>query len=198
MDAKEILKKIKAVFDGTQVLPPVAPIVPAPQPVKLATNYPVDGGQPVYVDSTIDVGVPAFSDEALTTPYPDGTFTVTGTQFSFTVAAGAVTAVNGTLDAAAPVAPAPVVPAGPTIPQFEAMEKEVNELKEALKKANLLAEKHEKILPDLFELTEKLIGEPVSDPATLTGAQKDKFDYAKQKEDRIAEYAKTLKKIKTK
>jgi hypothetical protein len=118
MDAKEILKKIKAVFHETQVLAP-APVVPAPQPVKLATNYPVDGGQPVYVDTSddglndIDTGDAVYSDEAMTQPYADGTFTVTGTSFSFTVAGGIVTATTGTLDTTAAPAAAPAAAAAP-------------------------------------------------------------------------------------
>jgi hypothetical protein len=69
------------------------------------------------------------------------------------------------------------------------MEAEVKELKEALKKANLLAEKHEKILPDLFELIEKLVADPSDNPKTLNDSQKEKFSYAKQKEERMAAFA---------
>jgi len=199
MDAKDILKKIKAVFDGTVIVPSApAPIPqPAPAPQKLAANYPVDGGQPVYVDSTIEVGSPVFSDDAMTLPYPDGTYTVTGTDFSFTVAAGVVTVVSGTLVAGAPApAPAPL-PAGPTIPKFEAMQREVNDLKAALIKANLLAEKHEKILPDLFDLAEKLTEIPVTTPKALNEKQKEKFDYAAKRDERIEQLAEARKKIKT-
>ncbi len=206
MDAKEILKKIKAVFDG-------APLPPAPAPIAQAAtsaNFPVDGGDPVYVDisddglSDIDTGDLVYADDALTMPYPDGTYTVTGTTFSFTVAAGLVTTVSGELIPAAPAAAAmpapapPVLPMGPTLPQFEAMQTEVTALKAALLKANLLAEKHEKILPDLFELTEKLIELPISAPKALNGAQKDKFDYAAERDQRIELVAQKLKTLKSK
>ncbi len=202
MDAKDILKKIKAVFNETQVIPPV---IPAPvAPAKLATNFPVDGGAAVYVDSdTIATGASVWADEAMTMPYPDGSYTVTGTTFTFTVAAGVVTAADGSLtDTAAavvpPAAPAPVLPMAPTIPQFEAMQKEVNDLKAALSKANLLAEKHEKILPDLFELAEKLTEIPVGDPKALNDRQKEKFDYAKKRDERIDTIAQSLKTLKSK
>jgi hypothetical protein len=200
MDAKEILKKIKAVFDGTTVVPPVAPPAAAPAvPARLATNFPVDGGGAVYIDgSTIDVGTAVWTDEALTMPYPDGSYMVTGTDFTFTVTGGTVSVVAGTLNAAAPlpVLPPPPAPMFPTIPQFEAMEKDIAELKALLIKSNLLAEKHEKILPDLFELTEKLTEIPASDPKTLNGKQQEKFDYAASRDERINAIAKTLKKIK--
>jgi len=198
MDAKDILKKIKAVFDGTQVIPPV---IPAPvAPAKLATNFPVDGGAAVYVDSdTIATGASVWADEAMTMPYPDGSYTVTGTTFTFTVAGGIVTAADGSLtDTAAaqvpPAAPAPVL--GPTLPQFEAMEKEVNDLKAALVKANLLAEKHEKILPDLFELAASLIKEPNGEPKTLPENQKGKFE--QERAARIDAFSKSLKTLKSK
>lgn len=203
MNAKEILAKVKAVFDGTTVIPAPAP-VPEPQPAKLATNFPVDGSSPVYVDgTTIEAGTAVWSDEGMTMPYPDGTFKITGKEFAFTVGGGVVTAVEGTLDAAAPAPP--VAPMLPTLPQFEAMEKEVAELKkqnaqlqELLNKVNLLAEKHEKTIPGLFELADKLVELPVSNPKTLNEKQQQKFDYAAERDDRINQIAKTLKTIKTK
>jgi hypothetical protein len=197
MDAKEILKKIKAVFDGT---------VPAPAPVvtKLTTNFPVDNGDPVYVDTSddgindIDAGDPVYSDDAMTTPYPDGTYKVTGTDVSFTVAGGIVTTISGSL--ITPIG-ASAPPTLPLTPQFDSavqsLQNEINELKEQLRRSKLLLEKHEKILPGLFELAEKLIELPVSEPKTLNGLQKEKFEKAKQRDDRITEMAENLKKIKT-
>jgi len=77
------------------------------------------------------------------------------------------------------------------------MQKDINELKTALHKANLLAEKHEKILPDIFSLAEKLIELPVSEPKALGERQKEKFDKAKQRDERISEMAANLKKLQT-
>lgn len=203
MDAKEILKKIKAAFDGTTVVPapPPAPVVPAQ-----LTEYPVDGSGIVYTSSsTIEVGTPVFSDAAMTMPYPEGSYTVTNTDFTFTVDSGVVTAVAGTLSvaASAPAAPPAVLPMGPTLPQFEAMQKEVSELKaqnikliELLNKVNLLAEKHEKTIPGLFELAEALTKEPVSKPMTLTPRAKEKFDRVQKKEERLAAFAANIQKLK--
>lgn len=196
MNAKEILEKIKAVFNGTEIVPPV---IPAPVPVVPAKlgSYPVDGGGAVYcAGDSIDIATAVYSDAAMTTPYPDGSYTVTGTDFTFTVAGGVVTVVAGTLMTATP-AVLPVVPAGPTIPQFEAMEAKITALEAALAQANILAAKHEKILPDIFELAEKLIELPVADPRTLNEKQKEKFDKIKQRNEKVEQIAANLKKIKT-
>jgi hypothetical protein len=104
MTAKEkvqsILAAVKAAFDA----PPAPPAAPAPAaPVDTSTavvfSYPVDGGSTVYVDCSddgvadIDANDKVYTDPALTQPYPDGTYKVTGTDFGFTVASGLVTVV---------------------------------------------------------------------------------------------------------
>lgn len=96
----EYLKLKKAFQDAPPTGAPVTPPVVTPPAAPQAVCYPVDGGQPVYVDISddgipdIDVNDKVFSDQALTTPYPDGTYKVTGTDFGFTVAAGVVSAVT--------------------------------------------------------------------------------------------------------
>lgn len=136
---KLALAAVKAVFDGP---PAPAPAAPASTSTAVVFSWPVDGGSTVYVDCTSD-GIPGidqsdmvYTDPALTQPYPDGTYTVTGTQFGFTVASGAVTTVTdaaGTgpgvpleqsgqaapTDLAKPPVPPvakPVVPAAPPAP----------------------------------------------------------------------------------
>lgn len=103
MTLKERFLKIKAAFDGTPPAAPVqpAPASPAPAPSGMTScSYNVDGGSPVYVNIAddgipdIDQGDAVFSDAAMTMPYPDGTYKVTGTDFSFTVAGGLVTVVT--------------------------------------------------------------------------------------------------------
>lgn len=137
MTLKERFLKIKAAFDGTPPAapapPPAAP--PAPPAMKMC-SYNVDGGMPVFVDITddgipdIDVNDKVYADQAMTTPYPDGTYNVTGTTFGFTVAGGIVTAVNDAAGTgpgapiegalakppAAPPAPAPAPAAAPPQP----------------------------------------------------------------------------------
>lgn len=132
MAAKDILLKIKALFDGPAGIQP--PVNPAPTTGATSCSYNVDGGGAVFVDISDD-GIPdidqndkVFSDPALTVPYPDGTYNVTGTQFGFTVAGGivsAVTDVAGTgpgapaSDPNAMTAPAPITATVPTPPTME-------------------------------------------------------------------------------
>lgn len=92
MTVKEIFAKVKALFDDT-VTPDTSTAV--------AFSYPVDGTTgTVYVDCSddgiagIDQGDKVYTDPALTIPYPDGTYNVTGTQYGFTVSAGSVSAVT--------------------------------------------------------------------------------------------------------
>jgi hypothetical protein len=134
MTLKERFLKIKAAFDGTPPPPPA----PAPAPAATTScGYAVNNGSPVYVDISddgmpdIDVNDKVYTDSAMTTPYPDGTYTVTGSDFVFTVTGGVVASVNdpdgkgpGTpIDdgmakppAAPPAAPTPPAPAA-TPPQ---------------------------------------------------------------------------------
>lgn len=102
MTLKERWLKVKAAFDGT---PPPAPAPnPAPAPAApsgmTSCSYNIDGGVPVYVNIAddgipdIDMGDAVYSDTAMTVPYPDGIYKVTGTDFSFTVAGGLVTVVT--------------------------------------------------------------------------------------------------------
>jgi hypothetical protein len=123
MDVKEIFKRIKAAFD-MPIPPAPAPAAPAAPTGMTSCSYLIDGGGPIYVDISDD-GIPdidandkVYSDSAMTTPYPDGTYNVTGTTFGFTVAGGVVTIVNDAAGTgpgapvdnttmAAPPAPAP-------------------------------------------------------------------------------------------
>jgi hypothetical protein len=150
---EEALKKVKEIF--TQLAAPVQtpPVVPPAQaagaPAGNASNtaqYNVDGGAPVFVNISddgiagIDAGDPVFTDAAMTIPYPDGTYKVTGTDFSFTVAAGSVSAVTdpdqkgaGTpvqAAAAPPVQQQPpiVPPAAKPVPNFSTQENIKKEL----------------------------------------------------------------------
>lgn len=195
MTAKEILQKVKAVFEGTTVVAKFA-------------SFPIDNGQPIYVDTSddglndIDTGDSVYSDDAMTLPYPDGTYTVTGTSFSFTVAGGTVTAIDGSLTASAEPAADPLAV---DATKYDAMQKEIDALKaqhqritETLNKMNILLEKHEKTIPGFFELVEKLIEGPQADPVTLNERQKEKFNHREAKEKRIASFATALNDLRKK
>lgn len=148
----DILKRVKELFDSS--MPPAAqpadPAGGAPPAAPDAGNgsavaqYNVDGGQPVFVNisddgiADIDQADAVFTDAACTAPYPDGTYKVTGTDFSFTVAGGIVTAVTdpdgkgaGTPVQAPAAAPAPApAPAAPDFSNPAAMKKEFEAFKQ--------------------------------------------------------------------
>lgn len=101
MTAKEILLGMKKLAGFDAPAPPAQPPVnPAPTTGTTISSYNVDGGGAIFVDNSddgvadIDSGDKVYSDPAATVPYPDGTYTVTGTQFGFTVAGGSVSVVN--------------------------------------------------------------------------------------------------------
>lgn len=221
---KDLLAKIKSMFLG-EVPPVAAPIVaPVVAAVPTPCAYPVDGGVNVVVDISddglpgIDQGDPVFSDTAMTVPYPDGTYNITGTQFGFTVAGGVVSAINdpSAMGPGAPVAPAvaPVTAAVPVAPTFEerlaALESKVNvvpagmateiQLQEATEKFSAQEEKitkNEVVIAGLFDLIEQLLKEPTAEPKTLTDAEKAKFKKIEDKDSRFARYADHMKKNKT-
>jgi hypothetical protein len=135
MTAKEkiqtILAAVKLAFDVTPAPPAIAdPAAPAATTTAVVFSYGIDGGSTVYVDCTddgiadIDANDKVYTDPALTQPYPDGTYKVTGTDFGFTVAGGIVTGVtdaDGTgpgvpLEQAAAMATPPPPPAAPPAP----------------------------------------------------------------------------------
>lgn len=137
MTLRERFLKIRAAFDGTPPAapapPPAAPPAPPAAPSGMTScSYNIDGGTPVYVNIAddgipdIDMNDKVYTDQAMTTPYPDGTYKVTGTDFGFTVAGGIVTTVTdvdgkgpglpiGSAPPAPPPPPAPT-PAAPAAP----------------------------------------------------------------------------------
>lgn len=187
MTAKEVLQKVKAIFTAAE---PVA---------NAFTSLNIVDGQPVYFDGeTIVANIPVYLDEAMTMPYPDGTYSADGADVTFTVTAGIVTAVGAPVAAAEP-APAPVVQ---PVPQLTQMETEIATLKEQnaalqnkIASITAMLEKHEKTIPGLFELAEKLVEQPAADPQTLNPAQKQKFDRANDKNMKLENLAENLKKL---
>jgi hypothetical protein len=228
--AKDILAKIKAVFDGAPAPAPQtpAPTTTAPAPVSapspMIVSYPVDGGQPVYVDCSddgiadIDVNDPVYVDALLSSPYPDGTYNVTGTDFGFTVSAGLVSAVTDA-DGTGPGAPiemaatpAPVTPAyttpptpspAPVVPVTQSqmeeatgkLQVELDAVKTELQAAKAKSERNDEVIKGLFELVGKLTELPAAEPKTLTGNTKDKFERNNKKEERLNKIAEAMKEI---
>lgn len=105
MTVKDIFKKVKAIFDAATPDTTPTDVAPADTTINTTFSYPITGGSSVYVDCSddgladIDTGDKVYTDPALTIPYPDGSYQVTGTNFSFAVASGIVglvTDVDGT------------------------------------------------------------------------------------------------------
>jgi hypothetical protein len=134
---KELLSKTKDQFNALIAPPAAPPVAPAAAPatppvgatVPVPCAYAVDGGANVFVDISddnlpgIEAGDKVFSDATMTTPYPDGTYNITGTTFGFSVTTGLVASVSDPTGAgagapvvttmAAPAVAPPVVPAVP-------------------------------------------------------------------------------------
>lgn len=193
MNAKDLLDKIKAVFNSTEIIP---------VPTKLETSFPVDGQQPVYIaGEALDINTAVFLDAGMTMPYPDGTYTITGGE-TFTVTAGIVTAVG---DSLAQTPPAPVVPPAvlPQMPpmfetQLAAHTTDLETVKSELKAAQQTIAKHNQIILQLLELAEKLTALPVSDPKTLNERQQIAMSRTESKEHKLEQIAKNIQNLKQK
>jgi len=67
---------------------------------------------------------------------------------------------------------------------------------QALQAADQKITKQDETIKGLFELVEKLVDEPMTDPGTLTGQKKDQFDRMTAKEERLQKLADAMKKLK--
>lgn len=231
--AIEFLKKAKALFDAPPAVTP-GDVAPAPTTGVCVVSYLVDGGGAVYVDCSddciadIDANDKVYSDPAMTVPYPDGAYNVTGTDFGFTVAGGLVTVVADA-DGTGPGQPItdpndvgamakPVTTDVPPPAPPPTMEQRVAAIEEALAKMPKPAamatqeefvahtskfakqekeiQKNNEIIKALFEMVEQLVALPTDEPKTLTGAKKDRFDRANQREEKFKNITDALKKTK--
>jgi hypothetical protein len=225
---KETLLKIKELFSKKFDAPvPPTPPVDTTAPADTTTTPPVmfswaiDGGNPVYVNCAddgmedIDSGDSVYADEAMSAPYPDGDYKVTGTDFGFTVSGGAVTSVTdpdakgpgpSIESGAAATQPDQTMTANPesSIEQRLAnLEARISKYEtsdyvksEELQKATSKIEKQDEVIKGLFELAEKLIEEPTAEPVTLTGVKKEKFDRSAKREEKFQSVLDALKEAK--
>jgi len=210
---KEKLLAIKALFNTA---PPPAPS-PAPlaakdniAPAAMTANlvgYPVDGGMPIYTDISDDsiAGLDAndyvFTDESMGTPYPDGTYNVTGTDFGFTVTGGCITNItnpSGTgagqplpdvdIEAAkesmVPPPPTttdvPVKPAAVTPESMKQMYASQDTLKAKVLELEAKLTNQEAFSKQVLELVEMVANVPTSIPATLPENKKEGFNSRKE------------------
>lgn len=219
MSALEKLNQIKVMLGIAPVAaPPAAPVDAPPSDPSAATNddavvnsYAVDGGQPVFVNNADD-GIPgiakgdaAWADEAMTQPYPDGSYNVTGTNFGFTVAKGLVSEVSDPdqTGAGSPLVdePEPQDMSKLFSEEFTAFKTEFSEVKEqftahklAFAEAKATIDKQQHAITQLVGLVEQLAKTPVAEP--LTPPQNFKSDRIEAREEKIERISVSLKDLK--
>ena len=222
---KEKLQAIKEMFSATPPPKSEAPLAAedTTAPAAMIANvvgYPVDGGAPVYTDISDDniAGLDAndyvFTDELMATPYADGTYTVTGTDFGFTVSGGQIVSITNPsgsgagqplADIDAPMAsivpPAPTttdVPVKPMVSpeamknmyaKHESLEAQIVELKAHLGKQVEFSKQ-------VLELVEMVANQPKAEPQTLPEPKKDGFNA--RKEAQLEKMAKAIAEAKSK
>jgi hypothetical protein len=239
---KEKLQAIKAIFSATPPPAPNSNAPQTHTGVPSATNpptgnpthpetkqadmianvvgYPIDGLQPIYTDISddsiagLDVNDYVFTDESMAVPYADGTYTVTGTDFSFTVSGGQIVSIDNPSGSGAgePLAdidepvisivpPAPTttdIPVKPTVSpesmkqmyaKQESLETQIRELKTQLSKQELFSK-------EVLELVEMVANQPTANPTTLPEPKKEGF--LSKKEAQLEKMAKAITELKKK
>jgi hypothetical protein len=202
MTAKEILAKVKAVFEAP-VVPSTdpAPTTPAPKQYKLQDGTAIEvsqaGDDIAPGDSVTVAGVPAAAGELI---LEDGSTIVVDA--------------NGVVTEVKPVEPVTTdlsnVPAQPTV------EERLAKIEEALSKLSAPAiptglateaqlqaatqkiERQDEKIKGLFELAEKLAETPTADPKTLTGNKKELFERTQAKEQKLEGIASAITQMKNK
>ena len=225
---KEKLQAIKAIFNTTPPAGFVAPIVaPVVEPVKAEdegamaacpVGYPVDGGLPIYTDISddnvpgLDANDYVFTDEAMTTPYPDGTYNITGTDFGFTVTGSQVTMITNPSGSgagepiAAVQAPMPVTTpidaAKPIVPlvtpeAMKMMYSKQEDLKKEIEGVKLQLSKQENISKQVLDLVEMMANQPTASPVTVPESKKESFNSKKEAQlEKMAKAIAEAKKLK--
>lgn len=211
MTAKEILAKVKAMFD--------APVIPTIEPITtVMANEAVlklkDGGE-IYVVLQEGATEPAVGDKV----------TIAGAQApaaEYVTEDGSVITVDATGAITMIVAPVPitqpdfVAPPEPKTPTLEERAKKLEESIAAIEskisgfsiptdtvttaqlaEAEAKITKQDEVIKSMFELCEKLVNEPMTDPVTLNDHKKEKFQKRAAKDDKLGRIAEAMKGIKT-
>ena len=219
MSSIDKLNQIKAmlgIIPAAQAAPPVAPVAapipPSANDDAVVSSYPVDGGQPVFVNNSddgiagIDKGDAAWLDEALTQPYPDGNYKVTGTNFGFTVSSGSVSDIADPdqKGAGAGVAdePEPAAMNSNFNEEFAAFKTDFSEVKQqfevhklAFAEAKATIDKQQAAITQLVGLVEQLAKTPVAEP--LSPPQNFKSDKIERREEKIERISVSLKDLRS-
>lgn len=205
MTAKEILLKVKALFDAPVIVPPVVPAAAADPVVPTPTVYKLkDGGE---ISVTIS-GTELSAGDLVTiagVPAPAGDYELEdGTKLTCD-AMGMITLI---------VSAPPTTQPDFVAPPVKTLEERIAAIEEALLKLSApaiptglateiqLQAAEQKIIKQdekiklVLELAEKLIEEPSADPVTLTGKDKQRFEKINAKDERLRKMAEALKKNK--
>ena len=224
--AKDILTRIKAVFDAPAVAP--GDVAPADTSAPGATQVlktqdgteititlkdPATNPQPSVGDAVTIAGAPA----------PEGVLTLEDGTTITVDATGAIAQLVGPaqaapVDSAKPPA-VPAAPAVPAVPAANSLEQRIAAIEEALTKMNgpkttTLAsqddlkkitddyeariKKSEDTLKGMFELIDLLVKEPSVEPKTLNPAKKERFDKMNAMDEKFRKMADAFKEAKKK
>jgi len=209
--AKDILLKVKALFDAPIVAPvaaaPVAPVAP------IVTGVPFklkDGTEITIAVKDTVTNAPSATDAVTIAgaPAPAGDYELEDGSKITVDAGGAISTVTPMEPITQPDFVAP--PTAPTLEErLAAMEAELVKMKTPviptglatevqLHAAEQKIEKQDEVIKGLFELAEKLTELPSADPVTLTGRKKEQFDRSNAKEEKIKGIADAIGALKNK
>jgi hypothetical protein len=205
MTGKDILNKVRAIFDAPVVTEPAEPGEPTNTPVPTGVDCTLPDGTIMNCNPAPQVGAICTIDGQ---PAPDGEYQCTlpdGSTCTCVCAGGVCTDMKMADPVTTDVPPVPVAPAAPT------MEERMAKIEEALAKlmavptgmsefeaATKKIEKQDEVIKGLFELCEKLAETPTTDPQTLNGNKKEKFERRQAKETKIEGIAKAITQLKHK
>lgn len=192
MNAKEILAKVKALFSE-----PVEPVTDS-KVYKLQDGTEISitlAGADIAVGDMVTVGgvLPVAGEMVL----EDGTTIVVD-------AMGAITEIKPAAPVTTDLSQEPLIPTlEERISAIESALKNINQpsiptgmaTEVQLQQAFAKAEKQDKVIEGLFELVEKILEEPATDPKTLPESKREGFKA--KKEERLERFASALKKTKT-
>jgi hypothetical protein len=202
---KELLQKVKGMFDAPLVIPaaPSQPISVLPFKLKdgteisIALKDPTANQMPSVGDLVTINGAPA----------PEGVHELEDGSSITVDAMGAITE----LKEVEPITPQVDLGAMPTTPTVEerlsAIEAELSKMKMAIQPVQqvqadtsipLAMAKQDEVIKSMFELLEKMAEVPTSEPITLVGNKKDQFERQNKREAALEQIAKGIAEIRNK
>lgn len=206
MNAKDILAKVKAIFNApvapVQAAEPQEPAMPGMPATTTGVDVPLQDGTVLSVSPDLQVGATATIEGQ---PAPAGEYVAQDGATITVDESGMV------INVAQPEPMAADVPPAPTFEQrIAVLEDAIKRLSTPaptpvqyatevqLQEATTKIEKQDKVIEGLFELCEKLAETPTTEPQTLTGNKKDRFEKSLSKEKKIEGIATAITQLKNK